>query len=91
MDFRKLSDQERYVIRKRAVSLIDTGSKQVFIAELFGVRTATVSEWVKSYKLMGLKGLRDNKRGAKSESQKLLTKQLYLQYLMNCSQSEVCP
>ena len=75
MDFRKLSDQERYVIRKRAVKLIESGKKQVFIAELFGVRTATVSEWIKSYRIMGLKGLRDNKRGAKSESQKLLTKQ----------------
>ncbi len=75
MDFRKLSSQERYVIRKRAVKLIESGKKQVFIAELFGVRTATVSEWVKSHKLMGINGLKDNKRGVKSESRKLLCQQ----------------
>ena len=75
MDFRKLSNNERYVIRKRAISLINSGKKQIFIAELFGVRTATVSEWVKSYNLFGLRGLKDNKRGVKSESRKLLSKQ----------------
>jgi transposase len=75
MDFRKLSSQERYVIRKRAVKLIEAGEKQVFIAKLFGVRTATVSEWVKLFKSQGISGLKDNKRGVNSESKKLISKQ----------------
>ena len=75
MDFRKLSNQERYIIRKRAISLKKGGKTQVFIAELLGVRIATVSEWFKSYKLQGISGLKDNKRGVKSESKKIISKQ----------------
>jgi len=75
MDFRKLSSQERYIIRKRAVVLQKGGKTQVSIAELFGVRTATVSEWIKLYKSQGIGGLKDNKRGVKSESRKIISKQ----------------
>jgi len=75
MDFRKLSDKERYTIRKRAVKLIQSGQKQVFIAELFGVRAATVTEWMKSYKEFGYTGLKDTKRGVKSDSKKLINKE----------------
>jgi transposase len=75
MDFRKLSNQERFTIRKRAIVLHKSGKTQVFIAELFGVRIATVSEWVKSYKLQGISGLKDNKRGVKSESKKIISSQ----------------
>ena len=72
MDFRTLSSQERYVFRKRAIELIKSGKKQKEIAELYGVRTATVSGWLKSYKLQGVKGLKDKIRGVKSEDKKLL-------------------
>lgn len=75
MDFRKLSSQERYVFRKRAIALIKSGKKQKEIAVLYGVRQATVSDWVKCYKLIGLKGLRDKIRGVKSEDKKLLSNQ----------------
>ncbi len=75
MDFRKLSSQERYTIRKRAIVLQKSGKTQVSIAELFGVRIATVSEWIKLYKSQGIGGLKDNKRGVKSESRKLISKQ----------------
>jgi len=75
MDFRTLSSQERYVFRKRAITLIKSGKKQKEVALLYGVRTATVSDWVKSYKLLGLKGLRDKIRGVKSEDKKLLSNQ----------------
>ena len=75
MDFRKLSNQERFIIRKRAIVLHKSGKTQVFIAELFGVRIATVSEWVKSYKSQGISGLKDNKRGVKSESKKIISSQ----------------
>lgn len=75
MDFRKLSNNERFIIRKRAIGLIKAGKKQIFIAELFGVRTATVCDWVKQHNRLGIKGLKDNKRGVTSESKKLLNKQ----------------
>jgi transposase len=75
MDFRKLSNNERFIIRKRAIGLIKAGKKQIFIAELFGVRTATVCDWVKLYNHLGINGLKDNKRGVTSESKKLLNKQ----------------
>lgn len=75
MDFRKLSDQEKYTIRKRAIVLKNAGETQVSISNLFGVRQATVSEWVKSYNLHGLQGLKDKKRGVKSESKSILNHQ----------------
>lgn len=71
-DFRKLKDQERFILRKRAISLLKGGKNQKEISEIFGVRTNTVSSWVKSYKTCGLKGLKDVKRGIKSEDKKLL-------------------
>ena len=71
-DFRKLTSQERFSFRKRAISLISSGTKKKEIAKIFGVRSNTVSAWVKSYKSHGLKGLKDVKRGVKSADKKLL-------------------
>lgn len=65
MDFRTLSSEERYRFRKRAISLIKSGKKQKEISNLFGVRANTISSWNKSYKLLGVKGLRDKPKGAK--------------------------
>lgn len=73
MDFRRLSSQERYSYRKRAISLIQSGEPKKEVALIFGVRPSTVSEWVKSYKEKGIKGLQDTKRGVKSEDRKLLS------------------
>ena len=73
MDFRKLSSEERYNLRLRGINLIKSGKKQKEIASIFGVRTSTVSSWFKSYKEKGLKGLKDNPRGVKSEDKKLLS------------------
>ncbi len=73
MDFRKLSATERFHLRKRAIIFKKEGKTQLFIAELFGVRQATVSEWVKLYNLDGVNGLKDKKRGVDSESKKLIS------------------
>ena len=62
VDFRSLTSNERYHFRRRAISLIKSGKKQKEIALLYGVRTATVCDWVKHYKLFGSKGLRDKKK-----------------------------
>ena len=73
MDFRKLSSEERYILRLRGINLIKLGKKQKEVASIFGVRTSTVSSWMKAYKAEGLKGLKDNSRGVKSEDRKLLS------------------
>jgi len=75
MDFRTLSSEERYRFRKRAIALIKSGKKQKDISNLFGVRANTISSWNKSYKLLGLKGLRDKAKGPSPEKVKLLTKE----------------
>jgi transposase len=72
-DFRTLSNKEKYQIRKRGISLKKSGNTQKFIAEVFGVREGTVSDWVKAYKSEGLKGLKDKKRGVSSEDRKLIS------------------
>ena len=72
-DFRSASAEVRQAIRQRAMSLITLGKKKGYVAELFGVNKNTVSNWCKSYKAEGSKGLADKKRGAKSENCKSLT------------------
>lgn len=72
-DFRKLGSQERFVIRKRAIVLINNGTKQKEVAEIFGVRISTVNAWVKSFKADSTNGLNDEKRGVKPEGKKLLS------------------
>lgn len=72
-DFRTLSIEERYQFKKRAIALIKSGKKQKDIVELYGIRPNTVSLWVKNYKDLGLKGLKEKERGAKSEDRKLLS------------------
>ena len=72
MDFRTLTSQERFLFRKRAISMINAGKKQKEVSEFFGVREATISEWKKAYKMLGNKGLKDKVRGVKSEDKKLL-------------------
>jgi len=73
MDFRTLSSDERFSFRKRAITLVKSGKKQKEIAEIFGVRTNTISDWIKDYKQQGIKGLKDRPKGPKSEDVKLLT------------------
>jgi transposase len=73
VDLRTLSEEERFIIRKTAIKLVKKGKKQKEVAALFGIRTTSVSEWVKNYKELGIRGLKANKRGVKSEDKKLLT------------------
>lgn len=75
MDFRKLSSSERYLLRKRAITLIKSGKTQKEVALFFGVRANTVSDWKKAFKLEGYKGLQDRLKGPKSEDLKLLSKE----------------
>lgn len=73
MDFRSVDSSTRNAIRKRAIKMISSGMQKKKVAELFCVNQNTITNWVKSYKNNGLKGLVDNKRGVSSESKKLLS------------------
>ena len=73
LDLRSVSSEVREAIRKRGIARIKSGEKKCKVAEMFGVPNNTVTNWWKSYKANGNKGLKDNKRGAKSENCKLLT------------------
>jgi transposase len=73
IDFRTISSNERYQFRKRAINLIKSGEKKKVIAKMFGVRDATITEWVKKHKEYGNAGLKDKTRGVKSEDKKLLS------------------
>ena len=75
MDFRTLSIKERYQFKKRAITLVKSGKKQYEIAELYGIRPATVSSWMRAYKLHGNNGLKEKIRGVNSADKKLLNKQ----------------
>jgi len=72
-DFRSASPEVREAIRKRGIAMIRSGMKKGDVAESLGVNKNTVSNWCKSFKNEGSKGLTDKKRGAKSENCKLLT------------------
>jgi len=72
-DFRGLSSSAREALRKRGIALIKSGKKKCDVAILLGTNNTTISNWCKSYKTEGNKGLVDKKRGAKSENCKSLT------------------
>ena len=72
-DFRKVSEETRTNTRKRAVKLVEQGYKQVEVAKIFGVSNNTITTWLKKYREQGTKGLKDRKRGVKSEDKKLLS------------------
>lgn len=73
IDFRTLSEQEQLGFRKQAIKLIKSGRKKSEVAEIIGVRNASISEWWKNYKTNGIKGLSSKKRGVKSEDKKILS------------------
>lgn len=73
LDFRTIDEQTRYAFRKQAIELIKSGKKKGEVALIIGVKAGTISDWWKSHKQDGVKGLRAKKKGAKSEDRKLLT------------------
>ncbi len=73
-DFRSLNDEARNPIRRQAIKMINEGVKKKDVALIFGVHANTITNWVKSYRENGTQGLKGLKRGVKSESKKLLSK-----------------
>ena len=74
-DHRRLPEQERLVIRRTAIKLIKQGKRKKEVAILFGVKSGTISDWVKKHNKQGDKGLQSKKRGVKSEDKKLLNRE----------------
>lgn len=74
LDFRSVDSATRTEIRKRALAIILKGEQKKKVAKIFGVNQNTITNWVKKHFELGAKGLKDKKRGVKSEDKKLLSK-----------------
>lgn len=72
-DFRTISEEARHRVRVSAIQLIASGKKGYEVAQMLGVRTATVSAWVKQHRLEGRDGLRAKHKGMDPEKKKLLS------------------
>lgn len=72
-DLRKAKKTDKEAIRNLAIKMYNKGISQKEISEYFGVRTNTISDWVKLYKQHGKQGLKEVKRGRKKGYGKLLT------------------
>ena len=57
IDARKLSLEKLELLRQQSVRLLKGGRKQVEVADILGVRAATISEWNRLFKTGGKKAL----------------------------------
>lgn len=73
-DFRSVTDQERFIIRRYAIKMIKRGDKKKEVALFYGIHVNTVRDWWKAYEKEGKNSFTYQKRGAKSENKKLLNK-----------------
>jgi transposase len=58
IDARKLSLENLELLRYQAIRLLEQGRKQVEVAGIIGVRAATISDWLRTYKAGGKKALK---------------------------------
>ena len=72
-DLRKVKKSDKEAIRILAIKMYSKGISQKEISLYFGVRTNTISDWVKLYKQHGKKGLKEVKKGRKKGYGKLLS------------------
>jgi len=73
LDLRKAKKADKEAIRVLAIKMYNKGISQKEISLYFGVRTNTISDWVKLFKQHGSKGLKEVKRGRKKGTGKLLS------------------
>ena len=57
LDARKLSLENLEMLRQQAIRMLKQGRKQVEVADILGVRAATISDWSRIYKTGGKKAL----------------------------------
>ncbi|VAW10729.1 Mobile element protein [hydrothermal vent metagenome] len=72
-DLRKATKQEKEAMRLLAMKMYRNKITQKKISLLLGIRSSTVSEWVRLYREYGNKGLIEVKRGRKKGYGKLLS------------------
>jgi len=72
-DLRTANKSEKEAMRTLAISMYNKNITQKDISLFLGVRTNTISDWVKLYKQHGKKGLKEVKRGRKKGYGKLLS------------------
>ena len=73
-DFRTVSEDVRLNIRKKAIRLVLSKKYKKFeVAQMFGIRGGTLTDWVKAHKILGDDGLKAKRKGNKSEDMLLLS------------------
>jgi transposase len=73
-DFRKVSPETQYAIRKSVIKMVTSGESQSYAADFFGVSRRSVYNWLKKYSKKGTKGLHQKKRGRRFGQQRTLNK-----------------
>ena len=71
-DFRSLSGEAQAAIRERAVQAVVGGKSHREVAEIFGVRRAVVSKWMRRWRDGGWEGLAERRRGRRPGEQQSL-------------------
>lgn len=76
MSNKKLSIKEQEILRRKAVdAVIKGGVSQTKSAKLFGFTEASISKYIKAYKLYGEESLKYKKRGVKPLTNRYLTEE----------------
>lgn len=71
-DLRSLSGEAQAAIRERAVRAVIGGMSHREAAEVFGVKRAVVSKWMRRWRDGGWEGLKERRRGRQPGEQRLL-------------------
>ena len=75
VDLRKAKKETKEAIRISAIGMYKQGLRQNQIAILLGVHKNSIGKWIKLYKSLGNKGLKEVKRGRNKGVGKLLTEE----------------
>ena len=73
--FKSMEKAARDELRRLYVKLKKQGKKKKEIAQLLGVRPATISSWEKIVQSQGIKGLSESRRGRKQGEKRTLTEE----------------
>lgn len=73
-DFRKVSPETQYTIRKSVIKMINSGKSQTYAAEFFGISRRSVYNWLREFNKKGTIGLHSKTRGRRFGQLRKLTK-----------------
>jgi transposase len=72
-EFRKLTPEAQYELKKAVVKMVASGKTQLQAAEFFGVGHRSVSRWVGQFSVEGKKGLQPKTRGRRVGQKRTLS------------------